>query len=99
MQKNNISADLVRTTEQLYYEATSAIQMNGSTGEWLKTTVGVRQGCFLLPTLLIIILARIMSDALEEYDGKVSKDSRKITKLRFSGDIDALAEEPVDVVA
>ena len=34
-----------------------------------------------------------MSDALEEYDGKVSKGGRNITSLRFAKHIDALAEE------
>ena len=33
MQKYNISANLVRTIEQLYDKATSAVQMNGSIGE------------------------------------------------------------------
>ena len=34
-----------------------------------------------------------MSDAVEEYDGKVSISSRNITNLRLADDIDALAEE------
>ena len=49
MQKYNISANLVRTIEQLYDKATSAVGMNGSIGEWFRTTVGVRQGCRLSP--------------------------------------------------
>ena len=40
-----------------------------------------------------MFLERIMSDALEEHDGKVSIDGRNITNLRFADDIDALAEE------
>ena len=76
MQKYNISANLVRTIEQLYDKATSAVQMNGSIGEWFRTTVGVRQGCLLSPTLFNIFLERIMSDALEEHDGKVSIGGR-----------------------
>ena len=44
MRKYNISANLVRTTEQLYDKATSAVQRKGSIGEWFRTTVGVRQG-------------------------------------------------------
>ena len=39
MRKYNISANLVRTTEQLYDKATSAVQKNGSIGEWFTTTV------------------------------------------------------------
>ena len=72
MWRYNISANLVHTIEQLYDKATSAVQMNGSLGEWFRTTVGVRQGCLLSPTLFNIFLERIMSDALEEHDGKVS---------------------------
>ena len=93
MQKYNINANLVRTIEQLYDKATSAVQMNGSIGEWFRTTVGVRQGCLLSPTLFNIFLERIMSDALEEHDRKVSIGGRNITNLRFADDADALAEE------
>ena len=39
MRKYNISTNLVRTIEQLYDKATSAVQMNGSIGEWFRTTV------------------------------------------------------------
>ena len=93
MRKYNISANLVRTIEQLYDKASSAVQMNGSIGEWFRTTVGVRQGCLLSPTLFNIFLEQIMSDALEEHDGKVSIGGRNITNQRFADDIDALAEE------
>ena len=99
MRKYNISANLVRTIEQVYDKATSAVQMNGSTGEWFSTTVGVRQGCLLSPTLFNIFLERIMSDALEEHDGKVSIGGRNITNLRFADDIDALAEEEQELEA
>ena len=67
--------------------------MNGSIGEWFGATVGVRQGCLLSLTLFNIFLEWIMSDALEEHDGKVSIGSRNITNLRFADEIDALAEE------
>ena len=93
------SANLVRTIEQLYDKATSAVQMNGSIGEWFRTTVGVRQGCLLSPTLFNICLERIISDALEEHDGKVSIGGRNITNLRFADDIDALAEEEQELEA
>ena len=99
MRKYNINANLVRTIEQLYDKATSAVQMNGSIGEWFRTTVVVRQGCLLSPTLFNIFLERIMSDALEEHDGKVSIGGRNITNLRFADDIDALAEEDQELEA
>ena len=98
MRKYNISANLVRTIEQLYDKATSAVQMNGSIGEWFRT-VGVRQGCLLSLTLFNIFLERIMSDALEEHGGKVIIGGRNITKLRYADDIDALAEEKQELEA
>ena len=92
--KYNISANLVRTIE-----TTSAAQVNGSIGEWFRTTVGVRQGSPLSPTLVNIFLERIMSDALDEYVGKVSIGGRNITNLRFADDIDVLAEEEHELAA
>ena len=77
MRKYNISASLVRTIEQLYDKAAGEVQMNGSIGECFRTTVGVRQGCLLSPTLFNIYLERIMSDALEEHEIKVSIGGQK----------------------
>ena len=73
--------------------------MNVSIGEWFRTIVGVMQGCLLSPTRFNIFLERIMSDALEEHDGKVSIGGRNITNLRFADDIDALAEEEQELEA
>ena len=98
MRKYNINANLVSTIEQLYDKATSAVQMNGSIREWFRT-VRVRQGCLLSPILFNIFLERIMSDALEEHDGKVSIGGRNITNLWFADDIDALAAEEQELEA
>ena len=74
--------------------------MNGSIEEWFRTTVGERKGCLLSPTLFNIFLERIMSDALEDHDGKVSIGGRNITNhLRFADDIGALAEEEQELEA
>ena len=81
MRKHTINPNLVRANEHLYDNAISAVHMNGSTGELFRTTVGVRQGCLLSPTLFNIFLKRIMSDAVEEHDGKVSIGGRTITNL------------------
>ena len=50
-------------------------------------------------TLFSIFLERIMSDALEEHDGKVRLGGRNVTNLRFADDIDALAEEEQELEA
>ena len=73
--------------------------MNGSTGEWFRTTVGVRQVHILSPILFNIFLERILSDALKGHDGKVSIGGRTITNLWFADDIDALAEEEQELEA
>ena len=93
MQKYNINANLVRDIEHLYDNAISAVKKDDSTGEWFRTTVGVRQGCLLSPTLFNIFLVRILSDALEEHDGKLSIGGRTITSLRFADDIDPLLKK------
>ena len=81
--KYNIDVNLIRSTEQLLAKATNAFQMSKSIVEWFRTTLGSRQGCLLSPTLVNIFLERIMTDALEEPDGKVSIGGKNITSLRL----------------
>ena len=64
-----------------------------STGEWFRTTVGVRQGCLLSPTLFNIFLERIMCEALDDHEGSVSIAGRLVTNFRFADDIAVNAEE------
>ena len=93
MKKCNISTSLIQVIKNLCDKATSAVLFNGSIGYWFRTTVGVRQGCLLSPTLFNIFLERIMTDALEDQEGTVSTGGRTITNLRFADDIDGLAGE------
>ena len=87
MKKYNISANLIRVIENLYDKATSAVFFNGSMGDWFRTTVGVRQGCLLSPTLFNIFPERIMTDALEDHEGTVSIRGGTITSPCFANDI------------
>ena len=93
MKKYNIIANLIRVIKNRCDKATSAILFNSSIGDWFWTTVGVRQGCLLLPTLFNIFLERIITDALEDHEGTVSIGGRTITNLRFADDIDGLTGE------
>ena len=88
MKKYNIIANLIRVINNLCDKATSAVLFNSSIGNWFRTTVGVRQGCLISPTLFNIFLERIMTDALEDHKGTVSIGGRTITNLRFADDID-----------
>ena len=67
MKKYNISTNLIRVIKNRYSKATSAVLFISSIGDWFRTTVGVRQGCLLSPTLCSIFLERIMTDALENH--------------------------------
>ena len=88
MRLYNINDNLTRTIECLYNKATSAVYRDNNIGEWFRTTIGVRQGCLLSPTIFNIFLERIMA---EDHEGTVSTGGRTITKLRFADDIDGLA--------
>ena len=88
--KYNINASIIRAIENLYDKAKSAVLFNGSTGEWFRTTVGVRQGCLLSPTLFNIFLERIICEALDDH---VSIGGQLITSFRFADDVVVNAEE------
>ena len=81
MKKYNISANLIRVIKNPYDKATSAVLFNGSIGDGFQTTVGVRQGSLLSPTLFNIFLERIMTDALEDHEGTVSIWGRTMSVL------------------
>ena len=72
MNKYNISANLIRVIKNLYNKATSAVLFNGSIRDWFRTTVGLRQGCLLSPTLFNTLLERIMIETLEDNEGTFS---------------------------
>ena len=90
MRQYNIGNNLIHVIQRLYEHATSAVFINGNTGNWFHTTVGVRQGCILYHTLFNIFLER-RSDVLEEHEGTISIAGRTITNLQFADDIDVLA--------
>ena len=92
MKKFNISWKLIDTIQSLYENAISAVLVQGATGEWFHTSVGVRQGCLLSPTLSIF-LEDIISHALENYNGTISIGVRKITNLSFADDTDVITGE------
>ena len=77
MKKYNINTILNQVIKNLYNKATSAVLFNSSMGDWFRTTVGIRQGCLLSPTLFNIFLERIMTDALECWQFHNKKNRQK----------------------
>ena len=54
MRLYNINGNLIQVIENLYNKSTIAVYLNGDIGDWFRTTVRVRQGCLLSPTLFNI---------------------------------------------
>ena len=98
MRLYNINDKLIRTLECLYNKATSAVYHDNNTGEWFRTTIGVRQGCLLSPTLFNIFLESIIADALEDHEETDSIGGSTITNLRFAVDIDGLPGQKQELV-
>ena len=99
MKLYNINGNLIKVIEELYNKASSAVYLNNSIGDWFRTTVGVRHGCLLSPTLFNIVLERIMTEALEDYKGSVSIGGRTSTNLCFADDIDGFAGSKEDLAS
>ena len=97
MRLYNINTNLINAIQNLYDKATNAVCFNGSTGDWFRTIVGVRQGCLLSPTLFYIFLERIVADTLEDHKSTVSIGGRTISNLRFADDIDGLAGSELEL--
>ena len=94
MRLYNINAKLIIVIQHLYDKAT-----DGSIGDWFRTTIEVRQGCLLSPTLFNIFLERIMADALEKYEETVSIGGKTVTNLRFADDTDGLAGNEKEIAS
>ena len=91
MEKKNIDKYLIDVIKALYNDSTSAVLIDNTFSEWFDTTVGVRQGCLLSPTLFNIFLEEIMDNALEGFEPTISIGGRKLCNLRFADDIDRFA--------
>ena len=79
MRKYNINANIIQVIDNLYDMAQNIVRFYGSTWYWFRTTVGVRQGCILSPTI--------------GWPWMWCQWGRLITNLRFADDIVLNAEE------
>ncbi|XP_035691264.1 uncharacterized protein LOC118426114 [Branchiostoma floridae] len=68
----------------------------GEFSECFPTSVGVRQGCLLSPTLCNIFLENIMREALTPKESPVKLAGRIITHLQFADDVDLIDGSAAD---
>ena len=91
MRNYNFDEGIIQTIEALYQNSSSAVLLDGSVGQVFNTTVGVRQGCILSPTLFNIFLEQIMQETLHNHSSSVSIGGYPLCNLRFADDIDLMA--------
>ena len=89
----NISTNLIQVIKNLYNKATCAVIFNSTIGNWFRTTVGVRQGCLLSPTLFNIFLERISTDTLKIKMALSAMEAEQSPIYDLLMIIDGLAEE------
>lgn len=89
-----VNEKLVKVLESSYELSEAAVRNGSEIGDWVPTSVGVKQGDPLSPMLFIAYLDRIMdlrkADDIEK--GGVKIGGKNIKDLRFADDIDIMEE-------
>ena len=93
----NINANLVSTIEQLYDKCSSDEKQNGRMAQ--NNSRSKEKMSSVTYPFQHFFLERIMSDALEEHDGKVSIPGKNLTNLRIADVIDAPDEDEQELEA
>ena len=70
--------------KSLYANSTSAVILNNAESEFFKTSVGVRHGCLLSPTLFNLFLEEIMIETKSNYSSYISVGGRPPWNLKFA---------------
>ena len=80
-QKLNIEEGLVQAIQALNENPSSAVFLNSQLENFLKKTVGVRQGCLLSPILFNLSLQKITNETPHDHHTSVSIGGRPICNL------------------
>ena len=70
------SHHLIELIRSLYEQQQAAVKTLAGSTEWFEIGQGVRQGCILSVYLFNIFSEIIMREALESFEGRVSKSWR-----------------------
>ena len=84
---------LVVLIRNLYQENEAVVSLDKKCSEVFKVQKGVRQGCILSPRLFNIYGEYIIRAALENYEGGVSINGKKINNLRYADDTTLVARD------
>ena len=91
MRRFNIDRGLVNSIAALYKVSRSVVLSGGDYSACFPTSVGVRQGCLLSPTLCNIFLENIMRETLDiSQSSPVKLAGRQINNLQFANDVDMI---------
>ena len=91
MRNCNIDEHLISIIEHLYKNASSAVIVNDTRGYFFRTSIGVRLGFFLSPTLFNIFSGKFMQDTLNNHTSTIAVGGYNICNLRFADDINLMA--------
>lgn len=84
---------LVTLISNMYKSNEATIRLDNKTSKSFKVQRGVRQGCVLSPRLFNEYGECIMRRALENFDGGVSINGKKINNLRYADDTTLVAKD------
>ena len=85
MRNCNIDEHIISIIENLYKKASSAVIVNDTRGNFFRTSVGVRQGCFLTSTLFNIFLEKLCKHSKQPHL-TIAVGGYHICNLRFADD-------------
>lgn len=87
----------VRIIQNLYWNQTATVRVEGEDTEEVAVCRGVRQGCILSPLLFNIYSEVIIAEALEDQDLGVVINGHRINNIRYADDTVLIASNPVEL--
>ena len=96
LEKVGIDDADIRIIENLYWQQTAVVKINGEYTRRFKVRRGVRQGCILSPILYNIYSEFMMQDVLSPEIG-VKINGQTISSIRYADDTALIAENEQDL--
>ena len=91
-----VDGKLYFAIKSLYQNTLSCIRINGQYTDWFSTTLGVRQGDTLSPTLFSVFINDLVT-GLNDLGLGIDVDGRTVSSLLYADDIVMLAHSEADL--